>query len=61
MLAEHGAKVVVNDFGGSRDGSGGDSGPAHHARRPSSRTVHSGSRLRRSARKSSVAATGDDM
>ncbi len=28
MLAEHGAKVVVNDFGGSRDGSGGDAGPA---------------------------------
>jgi NAD(P)-dependent dehydrogenase (short-subunit alcohol dehydrogenase family) len=29
MLAEHGAKVVVNDFGGSRDGSGADAGPAH--------------------------------
>jgi NAD(P)-dependent dehydrogenase (short-subunit alcohol dehydrogenase family) len=29
MLAEHGAKVVVNDFGGSRDGTGGDVGPAH--------------------------------
>ena len=28
MLAEHGAKVVVNDFGGARDGTGGDSGPA---------------------------------
>ena len=28
MLAEHGAKVVVNDFGGARDGSGGASGPA---------------------------------
>ncbi len=28
MLAEHGAKVVVNDFGGSRDGTGGDAGPA---------------------------------
>ena len=28
MLAEHGAKVVVNDFGGSRDGTGGDTGPA---------------------------------
>lgn len=28
MLAEHGAKVVVNDLGGSRDGSGGDAGPA---------------------------------
>src|SRR5207245_650036 len=28
MLAEHGAKVVVNDLGGSRDGSGTDSGPA---------------------------------
>jgi NAD(P)-dependent dehydrogenase (short-subunit alcohol dehydrogenase family) len=30
MLAEHGAKVVVNDLGGSRDGSGGDAGPAQH-------------------------------
>jgi NAD(P)-dependent dehydrogenase (short-subunit alcohol dehydrogenase family) len=28
MLASHGAKVVVNDFGGSRDGSGHDVGPA---------------------------------
>ena len=28
MLAEHGAKVVVNDLGGARDGSGGDVGPA---------------------------------
>jgi len=28
MLAEHGAKVVVNDIGASRDGSGGDAGPA---------------------------------
>jgi NAD(P)-dependent dehydrogenase (short-subunit alcohol dehydrogenase family) len=28
MLAEHGAKVVVNDLGGSRDGSGLDAGPA---------------------------------
>lgn len=28
MLAEHGAKVVVNDFGGARDGTGGDAGPA---------------------------------
>jgi NAD(P)-dependent dehydrogenase (short-subunit alcohol dehydrogenase family) len=28
MLAAHGAKVVVNDFGGSRDGTGGDGGPA---------------------------------
>lgn len=28
MLAEHGAKVVVNDFGGSRDGTGADAGPA---------------------------------
>ena len=28
MLAEHGAKVVVNDFGGARDGTGGASGPA---------------------------------
>jgi NAD(P)-dependent dehydrogenase (short-subunit alcohol dehydrogenase family) len=28
MLADHGAKVVVNDFGGSRDGTGGDAGPA---------------------------------
>src|ERR1700720_2600779 len=28
MLAGHGAKVVVNDLGGSRDGSGGDAGPA---------------------------------
>ena len=29
MLAEHGAKVVVNDFGGGRDGTGGDPGPAN--------------------------------
>jgi NAD(P)-dependent dehydrogenase (short-subunit alcohol dehydrogenase family) len=28
MLAEHGAKVVVNDLGGARDGTGGDAGPA---------------------------------
>jgi NAD(P)-dependent dehydrogenase (short-subunit alcohol dehydrogenase family) len=28
MLADHGAKVVVNDFGGSRDGTGADAGPA---------------------------------
>ena len=28
MLAEHGAKVVVNDLGGERDGSGRSSGPA---------------------------------
>jgi NAD(P)-dependent dehydrogenase (short-subunit alcohol dehydrogenase family) len=28
MLADHGAKVVVNDFGGARDGTGGDAGPA---------------------------------
>jgi NAD(P)-dependent dehydrogenase (short-subunit alcohol dehydrogenase family) len=28
MLAEHGAKVVVNDLGGSADGSGADAGPA---------------------------------
>jgi NAD(P)-dependent dehydrogenase (short-subunit alcohol dehydrogenase family) len=28
MLAEHGAKVVVNDVGGARDGTGGDVGPA---------------------------------
>ncbi|MFI4934743.1 MAG: SDR family NAD(P)-dependent oxidoreductase [Caulobacterales bacterium] len=29
MLAAEGAKVVVNDLGGSRDGSGADQGPAH--------------------------------
>jgi NAD(P)-dependent dehydrogenase (short-subunit alcohol dehydrogenase family) len=28
MLAEHGAKVVVNDIGGARDGSGSDNRPA---------------------------------
>ena len=28
MLAEHGAKVVVNDLGGARDGSGASEGPA---------------------------------
>ncbi|MDR3507575.1 MAG: SDR family oxidoreductase [Caulobacteraceae bacterium] len=28
MLAEHGAKVVVNDLGGARDGNGADIGPA---------------------------------
>ena len=28
-LARHGAMVVVNDLGGSRDGSGSDAGPAH--------------------------------
>jgi NAD(P)-dependent dehydrogenase (short-subunit alcohol dehydrogenase family) len=28
MLAHHGAKVVVNDLGGARDGTGGDAGPA---------------------------------
>jgi NAD(P)-dependent dehydrogenase (short-subunit alcohol dehydrogenase family) len=28
MLADHGAKVVVNDFGGARDGTGSDAGPA---------------------------------
>ncbi len=29
MLAEEGAKVVVNDLGGARDGAGADIGPAH--------------------------------
>jgi NAD(P)-dependent dehydrogenase (short-subunit alcohol dehydrogenase family) len=29
LLAREGAKVVVNDLGGSRDGSGSDAGPAH--------------------------------
>jgi len=29
LLADQGAKVVVNDFGGSRDGTGSDVGPAH--------------------------------
>src|SRR5262245_55230927 len=29
MLAQHGAKVVVNDLGGARDGTGTSSGPAH--------------------------------
>jgi NAD(P)-dependent dehydrogenase (short-subunit alcohol dehydrogenase family) len=29
MLAHHGAMVVVNDFGGARDGTGGEAGPAH--------------------------------
>ncbi|MBL7494251.1 SDR family NAD(P)-dependent oxidoreductase [Frankia sp. AgB1.9] len=29
LLAHHGAQVVVNDLGASRDGTGGDSGPAH--------------------------------
>src|SRR5579864_2903153 len=29
MLAAEGAKVVVNDLGGSRDGTGADQGPAH--------------------------------
>jgi NAD(P)-dependent dehydrogenase (short-subunit alcohol dehydrogenase family) len=28
MLAQHGAKVVVNDLGGARDGTGADEGPA---------------------------------
>ena len=28
MLATHGAKVVVNDLGGARDGTGSDLGPA---------------------------------
>jgi NAD(P)-dependent dehydrogenase (short-subunit alcohol dehydrogenase family) len=28
MLADHGAKVVVNDLGGGRDGTGSDLGPA---------------------------------
>ena len=28
MLAEHGAKVIVNDLGGARDGTGSDLGPA---------------------------------
>jgi NAD(P)-dependent dehydrogenase (short-subunit alcohol dehydrogenase family) len=28
MLAAHGAKVVVNDLGGARDGTGADAGPA---------------------------------
>ena len=28
MLAEHGAKVIVNDLGGARDGEGEDMGPA---------------------------------
>src|SRR4051794_38426790 len=29
MLAEHGAKIVVNDLGGSMDGTGNSEGPAH--------------------------------
>jgi len=29
MLAAEGARVVVNDLGGSRDGTGADQGPAH--------------------------------
>src|SRR5690242_19218885 len=29
LLAQHGAKVVVNDLGGTRDGTGEDTGPAH--------------------------------
>ena len=29
MLAEHGAKVVVNDLGGARDGEGQDASPAN--------------------------------
>ena len=33
MLAEHGAKVVVNDLGGSVDGSGGDVAPGPAGRR----------------------------
>lgn len=28
LLAERGAKVVVNDFGGTKEGEGGDAGPA---------------------------------
>jgi len=28
MLADHGAKVIVNDLGGARDGTGADLGPA---------------------------------
>ncbi len=28
MLAEHGAKVIVNDLGATRDGTGSDAGPA---------------------------------
>jgi len=28
MLAAHGARVIVNDLGGSRDGTGADQGPA---------------------------------
>lgn len=28
LMAQHGAKVVVNDFGGSVDGTGSDAGPA---------------------------------
>jgi NAD(P)-dependent dehydrogenase (short-subunit alcohol dehydrogenase family) len=28
MLAAHGGKVVINDLGGARDGTGGDRGPA---------------------------------
>ncbi len=28
MLAQHGARVVVNDLGGARDGTGADEGPA---------------------------------
>jgi NAD(P)-dependent dehydrogenase (short-subunit alcohol dehydrogenase family) len=29
MLAQHGAKVVVNDLGGNLDGTGADASPAH--------------------------------
>jgi NAD(P)-dependent dehydrogenase (short-subunit alcohol dehydrogenase family) len=33
LLAERGAKVVVNDLGGNADGTGGDAGPAHEVAR----------------------------
>ena len=53
MLAEHGAKVVVNDFGGARDGTGGDAGPAQRGRRRDRRRRRRGRRQRRRRRRRS--------
>ena len=35
LLAKHGAKVVVNDYGGGSDGAGDARGPARHESGPS--------------------------
>ena len=47
MLAAHGAKVVVNDLGGARDGTGASVGPAQEVVRRDQEGGRRGDRQRR--------------